>query len=240
VAIIEFIQESNECASIEALTLSFEKYITQIGFDKFVYSLMRGSVSKFGNTHHGIARSYPETWMKHYVERNYIKFDPTYRWAIKHRGAFTWQHMQKTLPLTKGERRVMLEADEAGLKNGVSLSIYGPQGEVMGFGFASSLPKLDINKNDLSILHALSNQFHLAYMALQEAHNTPTNIVLSDRQRDILRWMAVGKDRTQIADIMSISEETVKAYLKDIYCKLGCSDKAVAVLRAFQLGLIAV
>jgi DNA-binding CsgD family transcriptional regulator len=239
VLILEFIDQSNRCTSVDELTRTFELSIAHLGFDKFVYSLMRGTASKFGLMHHGIARSYPESWMKHYMQCNYIKSDPTYRWAINHRGAFTWSQLQKNLPLTKGERRVMLEAEEAGLKNGVSLSIYGPQGEIMGFGFASSFQKLDINKNDLSALHALANQFHLAYMALNEAQERPV-IVLSDRQRDILRWMAVGKDRAQIAELMGISEETVKGYLKDAYLKLGCSDKAVAVLRAFQLGLIAV
>lgn len=237
--ILEFIDQSNKCNTADELVDAFEQSIAQLGFDKFVYSLMRGSVSKFGPMHHGIARSYPEGWMRHYMERNYIKFDPTYRWALKQRGPFTWQQLQKALPLTKGERRVMLEAEEAGLKSGVSLSICGPRGEVMGFGFASNESKLNLTKNDLSLLHALSNQFHLAYMALGESEDR-IDIVLSDRQRDILCWMAVGKDRSQIAEIMSISEETVKDHIKDAYGKLGCSDKAVAVLRAFQLGLIAV
>lgn len=237
--ILEFIDESNKCRSTEELVDAFDKSIAQLGFDKFVYSLMRGNVSKFGQKHHGIARSYPEGWMQHYIQRNYINFDPTYRWALKHRGPFTWQQLQKTIPLTKGEKRVMHEAEEAGLKSGVSISIYGSFGEVMGFGFASNTTTLNLDKNSLSLLHALSNQFHLAYMALGEAE-AKVDIVLSDRQRDILRWMAVGKSRSEISEIMAISDETVKAYLKEIYVKLGCSDKVVAVLRALQLGLIAV
>lgn len=237
--ILEFIDRSNQCSTIEELTQTFEHSIAQLGFDKFVYSLMRGATSQFGNKHHGIARSYPESWMRHYAVRNYIDFDPTYRWAMQHRGAFTWKNIQKALPLTVGEKRVMLEADEAGLKSGVSLSIFGPQGEIMGFGLASSIANLAIHKNDLSALHALANQFHLTYMGLSEAQQNP-QIVLSDRQRHILEWMAKGKDRAQIAEIMAISEETVKTYVKEIYKKLDCDDKTVAVLRAIQFGLIAV
>lgn len=237
--ILEFIEQSNQCRTIEQLVLTFEQSINKLGFDKFVYSLMRGSASRYSSTHHGIARSYPEDWMLHYAKSNYLKFDPTYRWAMKHRGAFTWEQLKKALPMSKGEKRVMFEADDAGLKSGVSLSIFGPRGEVMGLGLASNIPNLKFSKDDLSALHALSNQFHLAYMALTEITEIPS-LFLSDRQRDILQLMAIGKSRAEIAELLAVSENSIKAYIKDIYDKLGCDDKAVAVLRAFQLGLIAV
>lgn len=234
---MDFIERSNQCTKIEQLVHVFEESISELGFNKFVYSLMRGSFSKLGETQHGVAQSYPEDWMAYYLEKNYVNHDPTYRRALRDKGIFTWKQLQTQVPLSKTEKVVMNEAKEAGLHSGVSLSIHGPYGEVMGFGFASDDPNLDTNKNQLSLLHAMANQFHLVYSEIGHNFKEPT-IMLSDRQKEILQWAAVGKSRSIIAVIIGISEETINDHFKEIFRKLQCGDRTVAVLKAIQLGLI--
>jgi hypothetical protein len=119
--IVNFIEHSNICASRNELIALFENTLLAFGVDKFVYSLARGSFTASHKTHHGLARSYPESWMKHYTERSYVNCDPTYRHALGTKGAFTWKSLRETIPLTKSETRVMNEAQEAGLQNGVTL-----------------------------------------------------------------------------------------------------------------------
>ena len=61
---------------------------------------------------------------------------------------------------------------------------------------------------------------------------------LTPREIDVLRLIAGGNANKQIADRLSISEETVKGYVKNILSKLGVSDRTHAVTVALKRGII--
>lgn len=62
--------------------------------------------------------------------------------------------------------------------------------------------------------------------------------VLSEREVDALRLIAVGKTNRQIAQDLMISLSSVKTYVQRIIKKLGVSDRTQASVRAIELGLI--
>ncbi len=55
---------------------------------------------------------------------------------------------------------------------------------------------------------------------VHEQQETPEEL-LSERELDVLRQLAAGKDNQEIGDILSISERTVRFHLRNIYDKLG-------------------
>jgi DNA-binding NarL/FixJ family response regulator len=55
----------------------------------------------------------------------------------------------------------------------------------------------------------------------------------------ILELVAEGKANKVIAWEMSVSEETVKAHLRNVYSKLGVNDRTQAVTTALKRGIIA-
>jgi DNA-binding NarL/FixJ family response regulator len=61
---------------------------------------------------------------------------------------------------------------------------------------------------------------------------------LSDREAEVLRLVAVGKANKEIAHALSLSEETVKAHLKNIFAKLDVADRTHAVTVAARRGII--
>jgi DNA-binding NarL/FixJ family response regulator len=61
---------------------------------------------------------------------------------------------------------------------------------------------------------------------------------LSDREAGILRLVAAGNANKEIARRLAISEETVKAHLKNIFAKLGATDRTEAVITAAKRGII--
>lgn len=61
---------------------------------------------------------------------------------------------------------------------------------------------------------------------------------LSEREIEVLRHVAEGNRNRDVAEILSISEETVKIHVKHIMEKLGANDRTQAVAIAVQRGII--
>jgi ATP/maltotriose-dependent transcriptional regulator MalT len=62
---------------------------------------------------------------------------------------------------------------------------------------------------------------------------------LSPREAEVLGLVAQGKTNQQIAENLFISMATAKVHVRRIIAKLGVSDRTQAVVRAFELGLVA-
>ncbi len=62
---------------------------------------------------------------------------------------------------------------------------------------------------------------------------------LSDRELDVLRLIADGRSNAEIADILVISEKTVKSHVSNILGKLHIMDRTQAAVFAWQQGLVA-
>lgn len=56
-------------------------------------------------------------------------------------------------------------------------------------------------------------------------------LTLSERERQIMTWVAMGKTNPEIGCILRISEFTVKNHLKSIFGKLDVSNRAQAVAK---------
>lgn len=66
----------------------------------------------------------------------------------------------------------------------------------------------------------------------------PTPSILSPRETDVLRLLAAGLSREQIAEKLCISPETVKSRAKTMMIKLDVSNSAGAVHRGHELGIL--
>lgn len=70
-----------------------------------------------------------------------------------------------------------------------------------------------------------------------DASHTPESM-LSSREMEVLICLAQGKTTSQIAKDLYISENTVKTHVRHILEKLEASNRAEAVSKATQMGLI--
>jgi DNA-binding NarL/FixJ family response regulator len=61
---------------------------------------------------------------------------------------------------------------------------------------------------------------------------------LTEREIEVLRQVAAGNANKIVADRLSISEETVKAHMRNILSKLGANDRTHAVTIALKRGII--
>ena len=61
---------------------------------------------------------------------------------------------------------------------------------------------------------------------------------LTDREIEILRWLAQGLTDFDIAQKACITEGTVRSHISNLLAKLGLGNRAQAVLYALRAGLI--
>jgi DNA-binding NarL/FixJ family response regulator len=73
------------------------------------------------------------------------------------------------------------------------------------------------------------------YMAAQL--RSPATNALSPREEDVLRYVAMGLRNAEVAEKLSISEETVKTHLNRIFRKLGVRDRVELALHAARRGV---
>lgn len=79
-------------------------------------------------------------------------------------------------------------------------------------------------------------------IAMPEEKMAPADVPscesLSDREAEVLRFLAEGLSNREIGNRLFISENTVKTHLQNLYSKLGVQRRTQAVARARALGLI--
>jgi len=74
--------------------------------------------------------------------------------------------------------------------------------------------------------------------ASQEVASHATDDTLTPAEVAVLRLIADGSANKQIADQLSISEETVKSRVKNILSKLGANDRTHAAMLGIKRGII--
>jgi two-component system, NarL family, response regulator len=61
---------------------------------------------------------------------------------------------------------------------------------------------------------------------------------LTEREIEVLREVAAGNANKMVAQLLHVSEETIKAHMKSILSKLGANDRTHAVTIALKRGII--
>jgi len=81
---------------------------------------------------------------------------------------------------------------------------------------------LDLVREPLAALyrHALARQRSFA------------ELPVTQREREVLEWLAAGKTDREIGEILGMSPRTVQKHLQHIYEKLGVETRTAAVMRA--------
>lgn len=70
------------------------------------------------------------------------------------------------------------------------------------------------------------------------ARAVPPECVLSPRELDVLSQVALGCSNAEVAARLTLSPETIKAYLRNIGTKLGTRSRMESVMRARLLGIL--
>ena len=106
-------------------------------------------------------------------------------------------------------------------------------------GARGYLLKNTIHKELLDTIRAVyAGKKALSPEASYEIAEHATDDALTPAEINVLRLIAAGNANKQIADQLSITEETVKGRVKNILSKLGASDRTHAAMIGLKRGII--
>lgn len=93
------------------------------------------------------------------------------------------------------------------------------------------LAALEARWQRLSALRQLQSAYHPDF----SSHQPLLTLGLTDREAEVLLWVAQGKRSPDIAVILGMSPATAKKHVCSVLAKLGCETRSAATLRALEV-----
>lgn len=185
--------------------------------------------------------TYDPKWVKHYVERDYLRVDPVVIGCFQRFHPVEWKKLDWS---SKAARAFLQDAIAHGVGNqGFSIPIRGPSGQFALFTVSQSCSDAewaDFTGRHQRELILIAHYFNRRALEMERGRAPEPTRGLSPREIDALTYLAMGYARGQVADMLDISEHTLRAYIESARFKLGALNTVHAVARALSEGLIVV
>jgi LuxR family transcriptional regulator/LuxR family quorum-sensing system transcriptional regulator CciR len=183
------------------------------------------------------SEGFPEELVAWYLEERHYRDNPVVAAARERLEPVYWEDAVAAAGMSERERAFVDTYRAAGLGCGVGIPVYGPNGRdgQCGLGFEPGVRRLELGL--LREYQWVCQLAHLRYCAVLIPTLGPA-ARLSDREIEVLGWVARGKSNSLIGDILGISPHTVDAHMRRICLKLSVSDRISAAVRGIGVGLI--
>jgi DNA-binding CsgD family transcriptional regulator len=232
----EYIEKTLRVRTEAALFEALSGFLGERGLEVWSYHVLVEHLVGL-NMHQGfITNSFPEDWVRHYIENRYYLCDPIINFARRATEPYRWWDIDKLATLSEAEARYVADA-KTWLKDGYGIPVCGSIGTVAYFGAGSLSHHVDLPLGELIKIQFACHQTHMRFLQLHGAVEVPP-ATLTPREIDVLTWVVRGKSNSVIAEVLGISEHTVDTLMRRIYRKLGVGDRTSAALRAVGSGLI--
>ncbi|ESX78122.1 LuxR family transcriptional regulator [Mesorhizobium sp. LSHC414A00] len=181
-----------------------------------------------------------ETWPKEcslrYFSSGYLYHDPTIRLVCRDSPPFLWKEASELCATDGLAGRVMMEAAEFRLRDGLTMALRTLEGKMVGFSIAGE--RLEVEPGHGQALQLIAAYALSHAIVLVDGERPRDHVHLSARQLDVLRWAAEGLTVDEIGERLTISSNTADSHLRAVRQRLGVTNTVHAVAEAFRLGLI--
>lgn len=175
-------------------------------------------------------------WIELYERSDFRHADPIPERTLDQGTLLTWADAQQISANTDANADYFRAMQEYGLTTGFGLPLYGPGMRNSYSSFDFGVPIWDVEDSQIAVVRGVAQAAHQRISFLIKKESPPVSF--SDRETEVLCWMAAGKSVSSIATILNISPATVKTYTTRIYDKLEVADRVSAVVKALKMGLV--
>lgn len=179
---------------------------------------------------------FPVEWERAYRDGLHA-VDPLPDIALRLGRTFRWGDLPEEVNLQPHEADYLKSLSQWDMADGICILAYGPAARVGFVALSGTVNPDGVANADLDLLRIAAQMSYIRYCELivSETDDQPR---LSNRELDVLYWIAQGKSNAAIARELDLSPETVDTYVRRIFQKLDVSDRTSAVIKGVTRGLI--
>jgi len=216
-------------ADMDALRRSVRAFAGPLGYDRFILyaaplsgdGLVEQLLWMEGNWVSEGSEFDPETYLARCpVNRHVLETDHPFFWT-------------KTGEPGHDAYRIVRRPSGSGI-HGLQVPVFGHAGLIGAMSFGGTAIDSTVDTRSALTLVAIA-----AFYAAQRlaSPNAPTPIPhLSDRELEVMRWVASGRRQVDIALMLGLSERTIENHLRRIRKRLGATSTAQAIHLVVRAG----
>lgn len=202
-------------------------------------ALLAGTVPKPGTPRdeqrsHVLLSEWPKDWMEHYLAMNYVDCDPIVAYMKRSPSAVFWHDAIDGAD--QEAQRVCDDAAAFRLNDGFAMPVATLEGDVVIVSLGGE--EVELSREATSVISLVSAFAVGRVMQLSATGPAIGRPDLTDRERECMRWAALGKSEWEISQILGISEHTSEKHLLSAKTKLGATNRVHAVAEAIRHGYI--
>jgi LuxR family transcriptional regulator, quorum-sensing system regulator BjaR1 len=222
-------EEIDRATSLDQILDTLCTCLEQYGFCAFLITrLPPADESRWQE--HILANCWPTEWYRHYNATGHFRHDPCVARSRRTADPFLWSEISRH-GLEGPARLVMDEATEFGLRQGICVPVHAPFAPPTVVTVSGE--NVDLAPSARHVVGALARQALQAVRRLRTGSDDSPRPVLSEREREVMRWLADGKTAWEVSRILSLSEHTVLTHLRNAKQKLDAANNVHAVVKAF-------
>jgi LuxR family quorum sensing-dependent transcriptional regulator len=181
-----------------------------------------------------LLNDWPKGWFEQYRRSNFTLHDPVAMSLRTQTKAFKWSEV----PIPKDNRLarsvMTISSNDYRMRHGFGIPIHGLHGYQAGVSFAGCEVE-DVKEANAAVQMIGIYAFHrLANLKFASKKDR----VLTNREREVLNWIAAGKTAWDTGGILSIAEDTVNKHIISAMRKLNVHTRAHAVAESIRRGEI--
>lgn len=182
-----------------------------------------------------LLNGWPEGFGAHYAANNYYNDDPVAAWCRRAIDPYEWAEARYDPEAWPRAAEVMNVAAEFGMKQGFCVPIIRGNGFQACVTMAGERP--DFEPRARRAMHLVSLYAHAKAIDLLglDGPRPTAQVVLTERERETLSWIAAGKSSWEISVIMGLSERTVNFFITNATRKLDAVTRTQAVVNAIRM-----
>lgn len=209
-----------------------------LGFDQTLYAVLKSKDEPIENAF--LRSNYSKEWRSTYDHNKLGYVDPTVTHCLKSTIPLLWT--PECFNNTTDQKNLYEEATGYGLRSGIIFPIHGPNGEFGMMSFVSEQLSNPTSQKDLmhslGVLAIIRDYVFESSKKFIVSADLETNIVLTPRENEVVKWTVAGKSSWEISKILNCSESTINFHLSNIRQKFNVNTKQQAIIKALKLGLI--
>ncbi len=229
----EFLASCDVVRGRTDLVQSIEKVTAHLGIDYFVMALLPLPHERLDS--YFIWQRWPKGWFERYLELDYFHADPVANMVRQTGRPVIWSKALELRTLPARARRIMAEAGEFGLVDGLTIPLHSTSGARGIFSFAGTRDTL--TSQETRLLQVVAESADLRLSELETAWKPDSVAHITRAESECLTWCAAGKTDREIAKLTGRSPRTVRDHIVNLERKLSVANRPQLIAEAFRRGL---